>query len=377
MSRDGDRPRRQGRLRSRDVRGDRPALRPSQPPAHRRRGRGWRTERRCRACRSPPAGASSTCAAAPATSVSPLRSEPELRVTGVDFCDPMLDGARLRGAAKDPAVPGRYLWEPIARCPLPTAASTVRYGIFDAQRGRYRRRRSRRRGGYSGPDARFVNLDVTQAAQSVVRRLFESTFTASFRSSAACGGSKSAYRYLPNSLTNFPDADALAQRFRGPASRGTLYAPWARCDCLACRGRLTVLERRRRRPVRPLRAGRGLLRDLVFDRQRAYHRGRAAHARRRAASGSGRASRCSPPKRSARRAEEHLRWPPTWSSSTSRHSSTMTWSTGPRRGAGSTPPLSTSATASAFLPATIFLRRFSETSPPTTPLRFPIFFCVP
>ncbi len=28
------------------------------------------------------------------------------------------------------------------------------------------------------------------------------------------GGSKSAYRYLPNSLTNYPDADELAARFR-------------------------------------------------------------------------------------------------------------------------------------------------------------------
>ena len=28
------------------------------------------------------------------------------------------------------------------------------------------------------------------------------------------GGSKTAYRYLPNSLTNFPDADGLADRFR-------------------------------------------------------------------------------------------------------------------------------------------------------------------
>jgi len=27
------------------------------------------------------------------------------------------------------------------------------------------------------------------------------------------GGSRSAYRYLPNSLTNFPNADELAARF--------------------------------------------------------------------------------------------------------------------------------------------------------------------
>ena len=37
------------------------------------------------------------------------------------------------------------------------------------------------------------------------------------------GGSKTAYRYLPNSLTNFPDADGLAERFRAAGFRDVRY----------------------------------------------------------------------------------------------------------------------------------------------------------
>jgi demethylmenaquinone methyltransferase/2-methoxy-6-polyprenyl-1,4-benzoquinol methylase len=37
------------------------------------------------------------------------------------------------------------------------------------------------------------------------------------------GGSKTAYRYLPNSLTNFPDADGLADRFRSAGFQDVRY----------------------------------------------------------------------------------------------------------------------------------------------------------
>ncbi len=65
------------------------------------------------------------------------------------------------------------------------------------------------------PGARFVNLDVSKAPNRLFRRLFDLYF---YRVvpfvGGRIGGSKSAYRYLPNSLTNYPDADELAARFR-------------------------------------------------------------------------------------------------------------------------------------------------------------------
>jgi len=66
------------------------------------------------------------------------------------------------------------------------------------------------------PGARFVNLDVTKPANPLVRRLFGLYFYGIVPLvGGIVGGSKSAYRYLPNSLTNFPDANGLAARFRG------------------------------------------------------------------------------------------------------------------------------------------------------------------
>jgi demethylmenaquinone methyltransferase/2-methoxy-6-polyprenyl-1,4-benzoquinol methylase len=65
------------------------------------------------------------------------------------------------------------------------------------------------------PGARFVNLDVSKAPNPLFRRLFNLYFYGLVPLIGGLfGGSKAAYRYLPNSLTNYPDADALAERFR-------------------------------------------------------------------------------------------------------------------------------------------------------------------
>jgi demethylmenaquinone methyltransferase/2-methoxy-6-polyprenyl-1,4-benzoquinol methylase len=74
------------------------------------------------------------------------------------------------------------------------------------------------------PGARFVNLDVSKAPNPLFRRLFNIYF---YRLvpliGGIVGGSKAAYRYLPNSLTNYPDADALATRFREAGFRDVTY----------------------------------------------------------------------------------------------------------------------------------------------------------
>jgi demethylmenaquinone methyltransferase/2-methoxy-6-polyprenyl-1,4-benzoquinol methylase len=74
------------------------------------------------------------------------------------------------------------------------------------------------------PGARFVNLDVTQPPNPLVRRLFGAYFYGIVPLvGGLVGGSKTAYRYLPNSLTNFPNADALAEHFRSAGFSDVRY----------------------------------------------------------------------------------------------------------------------------------------------------------
>jgi demethylmenaquinone methyltransferase/2-methoxy-6-polyprenyl-1,4-benzoquinol methylase len=62
--------------------------------------------------------------------------------------------------------------------------------------------------------ARFVNLDVSKAPNALFRRLFNLYF---YRVvplvGGLVGGSRAAYRYLPQSLTNYPNAEELAARY--------------------------------------------------------------------------------------------------------------------------------------------------------------------
>jgi demethylmenaquinone methyltransferase / 2-methoxy-6-polyprenyl-1,4-benzoquinol methylase len=74
------------------------------------------------------------------------------------------------------------------------------------------------------PGARFVNLDVSKAPNPLFRRIFNLYFYGLVPLiGGLVGGSKSAYRYLPNSLTNYPDAVALADRMRSAGFRDVRY----------------------------------------------------------------------------------------------------------------------------------------------------------
>jgi len=64
------------------------------------------------------------------------------------------------------------------------------------------------------PGARMVNLDVSKAPNPLFKRAFDAYFYGFVPLiGGLIGGSKSAYRYLPNSLTNYPNAEELAKRF--------------------------------------------------------------------------------------------------------------------------------------------------------------------
>jgi demethylmenaquinone methyltransferase / 2-methoxy-6-polyprenyl-1,4-benzoquinol methylase len=144
-----------------------------------------------------------------------LRSDPELTVTGVDFTAPMLDGARTRALKADPQHRAAFLEGDVTALPFPDASfdgATMGFSMRNVVDVVGALREARR---ILRPGARFVNLDVTKPANPLVRRLFGLYFYGIVPLvGGLVGGSKTAYRYLPNSLTNFPDAEGLAERFR-------------------------------------------------------------------------------------------------------------------------------------------------------------------
>lgn len=153
-----------------------------------------------------------------------LRSDPQLRVTGVDFTLPMLDGARARARKGDPGHRATFIEADVTALPFrddsfdgATMGFSMR-NVVDIDAALAEARRVLR------PGARFVNLDVTKPANPLVRRLFGAYFYGFVPLvGGLVGGSKSAYRYLPNSLTNFPDAEALAGRFRAAGFRDVRF----------------------------------------------------------------------------------------------------------------------------------------------------------
>ena len=141
-----------------------------------------------------------------------LRTDPSLRVTGVDFCAPMLERARERAAGRSD--PPQFVEADVLALPFAghsfdgaimgfSMRNVADIGQFLAEVKRVLK-----------PGARFVNLDVSKPPNALVRGAFNAYFynVVPFVG-AKIGGSKAAYAYLPQSLTNFPDAEGLAHRF--------------------------------------------------------------------------------------------------------------------------------------------------------------------
>ena len=141
------------------------------------------------------------------------RTDPSLHVVGADFCEPMLDGARKR-SPKEARGDVSFVTADVMDMPFEDA-------VFDGAIMGFSMRnvvdivgtlREARR--VLKPGARFVNLDVSKAPNPLFKRAFDVYFYGLVPLiGGLVGGSKSAYRYLPNSLTNFPNADELAARF--------------------------------------------------------------------------------------------------------------------------------------------------------------------
>jgi demethylmenaquinone methyltransferase/2-methoxy-6-polyprenyl-1,4-benzoquinol methylase len=136
----------------------------------------------------------------------------------------MLDGARARARTGDPAGRATFVEGDVTALPFAdgsfdgaTMGLSLR-NVVDLVGALREARRILR------PGARFVNLDVTKPANPLVSRLFGLYFYGIVPLvGGLVGGSRAAYRYLPNSLTNFPDADGLADRFRQAGFRDVRY----------------------------------------------------------------------------------------------------------------------------------------------------------
>jgi demethylmenaquinone methyltransferase/2-methoxy-6-polyprenyl-1,4-benzoquinol methylase len=176
---------------------------------------GWR--RRAVAALAPPRGGRilDACCGTGDLAFHLVRTDPSLEITGADFCAPMLERARARAPLEDR--PGRTSFVEADVLALPFAdasfdGATMGFSmrnVADIVSALTEIRRVLK------PGARFVNLDVSKAPNPLFRRLFNVYFYGLVPLiGGLIGGSKSAYRYLPNSLTHHPDADALAACFR-------------------------------------------------------------------------------------------------------------------------------------------------------------------
>jgi demethylmenaquinone methyltransferase/2-methoxy-6-polyprenyl-1,4-benzoquinol methylase len=151
------------------------------------------------------------------------RTDPTLRVVGIDFCEPMLEGARRRKAAEGPSV--EFVTGDILALPFEddsfdgaTMGFSMR-NIVDIPAALREIRRVLK------PGARFVNLDMSHPPNPWQRKSFEFYFQ---NVVPLIGGIVSnapqAYRYLPNSLVNYPNAERLSDLFAQAGFSATRFA---------------------------------------------------------------------------------------------------------------------------------------------------------
>jgi demethylmenaquinone methyltransferase/2-methoxy-6-polyprenyl-1,4-benzoquinol methylase len=143
-----------------------------------------------------------------------IRSNPKLGVTAVDFCEPMLAAARARAREEDPQSRITFIEADVLSLPFADRSfdgATMGFSmrnVVDITATLREIRRVLRAG------ARFVNLDVSKPKTRAVKKAFEIYFYGLVPLiGGLIGGSRAAYRYLPQSLVNYPDADGLAGRF--------------------------------------------------------------------------------------------------------------------------------------------------------------------
>ncbi|HEY1682466.1 MAG TPA: bifunctional demethylmenaquinone methyltransferase/2-methoxy-6-polyprenyl-1,4-benzoquinol methylase UbiE [Candidatus Tumulicola sp.] len=153
-----------------------------------------------------------------------LKHDATLAVTGVDFCEPMLDRARERAATvRSNAV---FIEGDVMALPFEDASvdgATMGFSlrnVEDVDRVLHEVLRVLR------PGARFVNLDVSKAPNPLMKRAFDAYFYGIVPIvGGLVGGSRQAYAYLPNSLTHHPNARQLRDRFAAAGFASAGFVP--------------------------------------------------------------------------------------------------------------------------------------------------------
>jgi demethylmenaquinone methyltransferase/2-methoxy-6-polyprenyl-1,4-benzoquinol methylase len=186
---------------------------------------GWR--RRAIALLAPPHGGSvlDLCCGTGDVVFHLLRSDPTLRVTGVDFCPPMLDAARLRGEREAKGAPTFVEGD--------VTALAFDDNTFDGATMGFSLRNVvdldevlREVMRVLKPGARFANLDVSKPPNALWRRCFGLYFYGVVPLvGGIVGGSRQAYAYLPSSLTHHPDGPHLRDRFTQAGFTDARYVP--------------------------------------------------------------------------------------------------------------------------------------------------------
>lgn len=133
----------------------------------------------------------------------------DAQIVGVDFCRPMLDVAILKSsqrALEIPFIEGDALALPFRDCSFDGA--TIAFGLRNlasVEAGLLELRRILKPGG------RVAVLEFSKPKSAIFRGLFKVYFTKLLPLvGGLISGSRGAYQYLPDSVSRFPDQEALS-----------------------------------------------------------------------------------------------------------------------------------------------------------------------
>jgi demethylmenaquinone methyltransferase/2-methoxy-6-polyprenyl-1,4-benzoquinol methylase len=151
----------------------------------------------------------------------------QVAIVGADFCHEMLVRARRKTERRRAADRIRYVEADAQQLPFPDEhfqIATVAFGlrnVTDPERGLAEMVRVTRRGG------RVAILEFSKPRHWLFGRLYQFYFriVLPFIGQTISRSKDNAYRYLPASVQEFPDGEALADRLRAHGLRGVRWHP--------------------------------------------------------------------------------------------------------------------------------------------------------